>query len=325
LVLYPETSWEQARREAATPPLLLGGASLALMAGAAGWIARRIGRRIGAVRSRVARIAGGDFGPLEPDPAGDEVADLVASIDVMCTRLRDLTGAIQRSERTRLLAQLAAGLAHQMRNALTGARMSVQLHGRRCPGAAADRSLEVALRQLSITEEQVRGLLSLGRVEERPPTPCDLRRLLAEIAMLVGPACEHARVTLDVRDGGGPVEVLAEEPGLRAAALNLALNAVEAAGRGGVVRLSADADGDAAAIEVADTGPGPPPVLADSLFEPFATSKPEGAGLGLAIAQQVADRHGGGLTWAREGGETRFRLSLPRQRGAAEGAPWAAS
>jgi signal transduction histidine kinase len=106
--------------------------------------------------------------------------------------------------------------------------------------------------------------------------------------------------------------VLAEESGLRAAALNLALNAVEAAGRGGVVRLEAVPDGEAVAIEVSDTGPGPPQGLAGSLFEPFTTSKPEGVGLGLALAQQVAAQHGGTLSWTRVGHETRFRLSLPR-------------
>lgn len=314
LVLYPETSWRQARREAVAMPLLLGGTSLLLMAGITSWIAHRLSRRIGVVQRQVARIAGGDFEGLDPGRQRDEIADLVRSINSMCSQLRDMSRTIQQSERARLLAQLAAGLAHQMRNSLTGARMSVQLHTRRCPGPANDRSLEVALRQLAMTEEQVKGLLSLGRVEDRPPVACDLRRLLGDIALLVGPACDHAKVTLDTRNDGPPLEVLAVEPGLRAAALNLALNAVEAAGPGGSVRLEAVRDGEAVAIEVSDTGPGPPPGLAESLFEPFTTSKPEGVGLGLALAQQVAARHGGRLSWARVGRETRFRLSLPRIR-----------
>jgi signal transduction histidine kinase len=316
LVLYPETSWRQVRREAATPAMLLGGASLLLMAGVTSWIAHSISRRIGAVTMQVARIAGGNFEGLDPDSGGDEIADLVGSINSMCSQLREMSRTIQQSERTRLLSQLAAGLAHQMRNALTGARMGVQLHTRRCPRPASDQSLEVALRQLVVTEEQVKGLLSLGRVEDRPPSACDLRQLLSEIALLVGPACEHAKVTLDVVDGGESLEATSEASGLRAAVLNLALNAIEAAGRGGSVRLEAVRDGPWAVIEVSDTGPGPPPGLAESLFEPFTTSKPEGVGLGLALAQQVAARHGGKLSWTRVGRETRFRLSLPRVPGA---------
>ena len=197
---------------------------------------------------------------------------------------------IRQSERTRLLAQFAAGLAHQLRNSLTGARMSVQLHARRYPAAGGRPDLDVALRQLAMTEEQVKGLLSLGRVESRPPTVCDLRRLLADVAVLVQPACQHARVALERPRGDRPLEVLADAAGLRAAVLNLALNAIEAAGPGGTVRLEAVDGEDEVAIEVSDTGPGPPPELADSLCEPFVTSKPEGVGLGLALAQRVAER-----------------------------------
>lgn len=322
LVLYPETSWRQARREAAEPPLWLGGGSLVAMTLVTGWIAHRIGRRLRRVNREVARIAAGHFEGLEPGPEADEVADLVASVNTMCLRLRDLSRTERRSERTRLLAQLAAGLAHQLRNALTGARLSLQLHARRCPGAAGDRTLEVALRQLALTEEQVKGLLSLGRVEDRPAVACDLSRLLADVALLVGPACEHARVALVVGPADDPPRVTADGPGLRAAVLNLALNAVEAAGPGGTVRLAAVAvaDADASAVEVRDTGPGPPAELADALFEPFSTGKPEGVGLGLALAHQVATRHGGTLAWSREHDETCFRLTLPRADRAAAGA-----
>jgi signal transduction histidine kinase len=286
------------------------------------WIALRISRRIGVVNRQVARIAGGDFAGLDPGREGDEIAALVHSINAMCLQLRDMSRTIQHSERARLLAQLAAGLAHQLRNSLTGARMSVQLHIRRCPSPSHDRSLEIALRQLLMTEEQVKGLLSLGRVEQRPPVACDLKQLVRDIALLVGPACEHGKVTLDVRGEGPPIGVMAEESGLRAAALNLTLNAVQAAGHGGMVRLETTSAGEAVTIEVSDNGPGPPPELANSLFEPFTTSKPEGVGLGLALAQQVAAAHGGQLSWARAAHETRFRLTFPRAweaAGAAEG------
>ncbi len=314
LVLYPETSWQQVRREAATSPLLLGGASLPLMALVTSWTAHRISRRIGAVNRQVARIAAGDFAGLDTCPEGDEIADLIGSINAMCAQLREMSRTIQRSERTRLLAQFAAGLAHQMRNALTGARLSIQLHARRCLGPSDEKSLEVALRQITVTEEQVRGLLSLGRVERQPKNACDLMVLVREIAVLVGPACEHAKVALHVRGEEGAPTVPAEEAGLRAAVLNLTLNAIEAAGRGGEVRLELLREGEAVVIVVSDTGPGPPAGLAESLFEPFATSKPEGVGLGLAIAREVAERHGGKLTWTREAGETRFRLEVPQVR-----------
>ena len=72
-------------------------------------------------------------------------------------------------------------------------------------------------------------------------------------------------------------------------------------------------NGDVVIVEVADSGPGPPPELADSLCEAFVTSKPEGVGLGLALAQRVAADHGGRLSWSREDG----RNALPPHAAAA--------
>jgi signal transduction histidine kinase len=321
LVLYPETSWRQARWEAAMPPLMLGAGSLGLMVLVTSWVAHRISARIRRLQRQVAGIVDGDFRELPPTGQEDEVADLSRSINLLCGRLQDMQRTIRETERSRLLAQLAAGLAHQLRNALTGARMSVQLHARRHPAPAGDQSLGVALRQLAMTEEQVKGLLSLGKVERRPAEVCDLGQLLADVALLVDPACQHARVRLSHRGISGPVEVQVDPSAVRAALLNLTLNAIEAAGSGGTVRLEARAIGDEAIAEVADTGAGPPPELADTLYEAFVTSKPEGVGLGLALAHRVAADHGGRLSWGREDGETRFRLALPRRvespRGAA--------
>ena len=320
LVLYPETSWRAARWEAAMPSLMLGAGSLAIMVHVTGLIAHRISARIRRVERQVALIAEGNFQELDLDRERDEVHDLSRSINRMCLQLREMQQTIRQSERARLLAQFAAGLAHQLRNSITGARMSVQLHVKRCPAPEGEPSLSVALRQLAMTEEQVKGLLSLGRVERRRPEFCDLRQLLEEVALLVHPSCQHAKVTLRYQQGKDPLELLTDPSSVRAAVLNLTLNAIEAAGHAGEVSLEAHASDDEASIEVADTGPGPPPELAESLCEAFVTSKPEGVGLGLALAKQVADDHGGRLTWTRAEGQTRFRLAFPRANGKGGGA-----
>lgn len=313
LVLYPETSWRQARWEAALPSLVLGAGSLAAMALVTSWMAHRIAERIRRLQQQVALIAEGDFKELDVDgPRDDEVRDLSRSINRMCAQLDQMRRTIRESERTRLLAQLAAGLAHQLRNSLTGARMSVQLHARRYPSPEGDQSLDVALRQLAMTEEQVKGLLTLGRVERRASERVDLDALLADVALLVQPSCQHARVQLRLAQEHGGIVLLADRSSVRAAVLNLTLNAIEAAGSGGVVSLETSVTENDVAIEVTDTGPGPPLELAASLCEPFVTSKPEGVGLGLALAQQVATEHGGHLSWHRSSNETCFRLALPR-------------
>lgn len=312
LVLYPESSWRAALWDAAAAPVGLGLAAIALTAQATRWFAERIGRRVRRLRGQVARIADGDFGEIEPGEGDDEIADLIASVNAMSRQLRDMRRAIAQAERTNLLAQIAAGFAHQLRNTLTGARLGVQLHGKRCGATGRDTSLGVAMRQLELAEEQVRGLLTLGRLERRPNLPCDLAGLVRDVAGLLEPTARHARVTMDVETPAAPAVAEVDEPSVRAAVLNLAWNALEAAGPGGRVGFRMHAGPDTIVIDVGDDGPGPPPELAPAIFDPFVTGKPEGVGLGLALARRVAEAHRGGLAWERDAGWTRFRLTIPR-------------
>ena len=171
---------------------------------------------------------------------------------------------IQQSERARLLAQLAAGLAHQLRNSLTGARMSIQLHAKRHPPQAGDETLAVALRQLALTEEQVKGLLSAGRVERSPPEVCDLRQLLAR-----GRAIWWVRrasmprllsVSRDV-DGAVPLDALRRPVEPARGGLEPGLERDRGGGAGGTVSLEAYSRNGEVSIEVVDSGPGPPAAI----------------------------------------------------------------
>ncbi|MDR3622387.1 MAG: HAMP domain-containing sensor histidine kinase [Paludisphaera borealis] len=312
LVLYPESSWRDALWDFALAPVVLGIVALALMVLASRWFADRISRRVHRLRAQVARIAEGEFSELELGAGHDEIQDLTRSVNQMSAQLRDMRLTIVRSERTHLLAQLAAGFAHQLRNTLTGARLGIQLHLKRCPAAGGDSSLGVALRQLTLTEEQVQGLLTLGRLERRPPRACDLGELIRDLESLLEPTFQHARVALESYVPHEPVTAEIDEPSVRAAILNLAWNAIDAAGPGGRVQFHLIDGGEQTIIEVADSGQGPPADLEPALFDPFVTGKPEGVGLGLALARHVAEAHRGELDWSRRDGWTWFRLTLPR-------------
>jgi signal transduction histidine kinase len=310
-VLYPVESWSRARWIAAYPPLAVGAGAVMLTAVVSGWLAQRFGVRIRQLQQQVAAIAAGDFSEIPVHQRQDEIQELVASVNSMAAQLRTMQETIRHSERERLLAQLAGGLAHQLRNAVAGARMALQLHQRRCATAPEDKSLAVALRQLSLTETQIKGLLSLGRSEQHPPRISDVNQLIDDVAVLVQPACEHAFVTLALAPADAPVVVEADLESLRAAILNLATNAIEAAGQGGVVTMATRRTAESAIVEIVDTGRGPTAAVADSLFDPFVTTKPEGVGLGLALVRQVALDHGGNTSWTREAERTIFRLVLP--------------
>ena len=310
-VLYPEDNWNRDRWNAALPPLTVGGVAVLLTLAVSVWLAQRMGRRIRLLQGQVASIAAGNFSEIALNSRQDEIQDLVTSVNSMSSQLRQMQRTILQSERTRLLAQLAGGLAHQLRNAVTGARMALQLHQRRCTSGPDDKSLSVALRQLSLTETQVRGLLSLSRGEQGRPVTCDVNQLADEVALLLEPTCVHAGVTLDARLAAETCLVEADLESLRAAVLNLVTNAIEAAGPGGAVTIKTVRSVETVIIEVGDSGSGPSATIADSLFEPFATTKPEGVGLGLALARQVALDHNGTLAWKREAERTIFRMTLP--------------
>jgi len=151
---------------------------------------------------------------------------------------------------------------------------------------------------------------------------------------LVEPAGRHRRVAIDVcrrpapedlvdaQDSANPraprAPLLADPEQLRQLFLNLTLNGVEAAGPGGSVRIEWFGTATDWHVCVFDSGPGPPQQLVERLFEAFVTSKPEGVGLGLAVARQIAEAHGGTLVYRREE-HTCFELILPRGGAASAG------
>ena len=314
LVLYPESRWQEARSDAVIPPLFVGALTLGLMFVVSAWLAGRMSRRIKKMQEQVADIAGGDFRQLPLESRHDELQELSRSVNQMSRQLQEMRDTIRQTEQTRLLGQLAGGLAHQLRNAITGAKLAVQIHAKRCPLQDED-SLDVAQRQLELTEEQIRGLLSVGKPENRTPIRRQAQILVEEIAMLVGPACSHAGVRFHHETdfaGGRAAEntFVADSERVRTAVLNLVLNAIEAAGVQGEVTLKGQFRPEEIVFEVFDTGPGPPPELGDRIFDVLITGKPEGVGFGLALAHQVARDHQGTLDWSREGNLTCFRLRL---------------
>ena len=154
---------------------------------------------------------------------------------------------------------------------------------------------------------------------EKVSRDVELGDLVEELLPLVRPAAQHAGVALDCRISSTHLDVRGDEEALSQVVLNLLLNAVEAAQQNGIERLGprrvgvdvAAAASGTAEIVISDSGAGPTEAVSKSLFEPFVTNKPEGAGLGLAVAKDVVTAHGGTIGWDRENGMTRFRVRLP--------------
>lgn len=301
-VFYPESLRRTAVWDAARPFLLLGGAggvlAVVLMALAAG----RLVTRVEEVSDRTRAIAAGDYKPMPLPARDDELRDLGRAVNDLAVRLAGFRDELATTERLRVLGQFAGGLAHQLRNAAAGAKLAVQLHARDCD----DEALAVALRQLARIETTLRQFLALGRPPAPAREPCDLGAVVGQAVELLRPQAKHAGTTLDFAPPPGPLPLTGDPARLGDLFQNVIGNAVEAAGPGGCVTVTIAADGRA--VEVADTGPGPPAAIADRLFDPFVTGKDQGIGLGLAVAKQAADAHGWRLAWRRADGATVFRV-----------------
>jgi signal transduction histidine kinase len=314
-IYYPESLWRDALWAAVRPSLILGGvlgvAAFLLAVG----VAHRLSRRVRELERRTRLIAGGDFSPMPLPARNDELRDLTQSVNEMAQQLARYQETVRRSERLRLLGQVSGGLAHQLRNGVTGARLAVQLHVRECRSHDDAESLSVALRQLTLVEMHLKRFLDLGRAEELRQEPCALPVILEETVALLRPQCQHAHIDLRWRSPeatAGGLTVRGDAGQLGHLFLNLASNAVEAAGPGGWVEVRvAGPQAGRATVEVLDSGPGPAADVAERLFEPFITGKKEGVGLGLAVARQVAEAHGGQISWGRASGRTCFTVDLP--------------
>jgi signal transduction histidine kinase len=318
-IFYPESLWQDALWEAIRPSLILGAfgglASVALAVG----VAQRLSRRIQELERRTRLIAAGDFSPMPLPGRDDELRDLGRSVNDMAERLAQYRATVGRTERLRLLGQVSGGLAHQLRNGVAGARLAVQLHVRECNGHTDPEALSVALRQLALVEVHLKRFLDLGGSTELRRESCALTAVLDEAVALLRPQCRHAGIDLRWQAPPPGPMLFADAGQLGHLFVNVIGNAVEAAGPGGWVQVElqmADgrwqmAGGRSAIVTVADSGPGPSSEVTERLFEPFVTGKADGVGLGLAVARQVADAHGGSIRWRREADRTCFMIDLP--------------
>lgn len=320
-ILFPRDDYVAAWRGAFFPPLAVGTVAVVAISAMVLWIAARISRTARVLSNEVARLAQGDYSSVELPATNDELRDLAFAVNQTASQLAGYEQQVRSTEQMRTLALIGAGLAHEMRNAATGCRMAVDLHAADCPLGPEDEALGVAKRQLELMENRLQRFLSLGkRSPQVVVAPVDLGELIASVLPLVEPMARHSGVELRWTPPTRRVELLADADGLCQGILNVLLNAIEAAqtasatashaGEVAVV-LSLAGDGHTAQIAISDNGPGPDPALGERLFEAFATGKPEGVGLGLAVAQQALQSHGGDVAWRRDGARTHFLLTLP--------------
>ncbi len=307
-VLFDEIELHSTRLRAAVLPLVTGLSTVILLTSATFLLTNRLLRRLARLQSQVEQIAQGDFDVSVQSDANDELGRLGNAVTRMGRQLRSMWQTLNRQQGQKLLHQVAGGLAHQLRNSLTGARMAIELHQQQC--SDDDETLAVALTQLEQTESHVRRLLLVASGKQESDQPQSVKHCLDEIRSTVDGTAKHLRIDLtwDVDQTLSQCQVI-DGPTLHAAVTNLAINALEEAKKVKIVakRIAEDR----VQIDVVDDGPGPPKEVSSEIFEPFVTSKPEGLGLGLPLVARAAQRLGGEVKWSRRHDQTWFTLKIP--------------
>jgi two-component system sensor histidine kinase HydH len=185
------------------------------------------------------------------------------------------------------------------------------------PRPLNEEDLHIIFREIKRLEQTVQSFLSFARLPSPQIAPCDLRRIIDEAWELVQARARTQGVQLKVSAPSQPVVAAVDQGQLTTVLVNLFLNALDVVGKAGLLeaRLSR-LDNSAIALSILDNGPGIPKEIMARVFQPFATNKPHGTGLGLYLSARILAEHGGSITAANrpEGGAC-FTLKLPAEKG----------
>jgi two-component system CheB/CheR fusion protein len=209
------------------------------------------------------------------------------------------------------LGQMAAVVAHEVKNPIAGIRGALQVIGSRMAADARDKPVigEIIAR-LDALNRIVQDLLVFARPRELKAEPTDLKTLISSTIDHLKRDPALAGVAIEVAGNGAVVTADAEQ--LQLALQNVLMNAAQAMGASGRIQVSIGREDGHWTISMADNGPGMPPDIKEKAFEPFFTTKSRGTGLGLPIAKRVVEAHGGRLTIdTPPTGGTVVTLSLP--------------
>jgi len=289
-------------------------------------------RSLAPVRTLIAgvgRVRTGDYAAQLPVRGDDEIAQLAREFNAMASELAERQRQLEEKQRALLLAErlaavgrVSAQVAHEVRNPLSSIGLNTELLEeavRKARFAAPEDEREAQTLLAAIAGEVDRltevtdQYLRLARLPRPALVPEDVNQLLTRVLDFSGEELERAGVHVQRDlDAQGP-RALADEGQLRQVFLNLLRNAREAMPGGGTLRVASRAAADAVEVTISDSGGGIPKEVQERLFEPFFSTKSGGTGLGLALARQILEAHGGSIacTSTASGGTT-FLLRVRR-------------
>ena len=310
--------------------------------------AGRISRPLRLLENAARQIADGDFSRDVVVEAPEEIEDLARSINRMAKKLdaekkeleewgttlekrvadrteeiKRIHAQLSRSEKLASLGKLAAGVAHEINNPLTGilANSSLLLEDLE-PGDTRKEDLDVIVSETIRCREIVKRLLDFARQTKPQKRMTDINALVENVVLLVRNQASF-RNSVIVKDLRPDLpSIFCDNDQLQQVCVNIVLNAAEAMTKGGTltIRTTLSDDKESLGVIFADTGPGIPEECRDRIFDPFFTTKDHGTGLGLSISYGIIEQHGGSISVeSRMGKGSTFTIQLPVRAGLPEG------
>jgi signal transduction histidine kinase len=286
---------------------------------------QRLRRSINRLRRAADAIGQGDFSKRVEVQPGDEITKLCRSFNQMAGKLeatvkqeRRLQEQLTRSEKLAVIGELAATVAHEVNNPLDGLQNCSRIIRKRVDAdPRVNRLLDLMDSGLYRIEMIVRRLLTFARGGVTRLAPVRLDEVVTEATLFVQPRMDRQNVEFVTEFADPPVIAMADRHQLCQVMINLLLNALDAIAEGGRLTIGVQPDPDDAAyvrLSVTDNGDGIPPEHLPRIFEPFYTTKKQGAGtgLGLAVVTQLVEAHHGTVQVdSRPGQGTTFIVRLP--------------
>jgi signal transduction histidine kinase len=262
-----------------------------------------------------AKVGRGDLSDLPVERSGSyELEILQKAFNAMVRGLRErqsLERRISRMERLAALGQVVAGVSHEIKNPLAAMRIHLDLlSGARSGETEDEESLQVLSSELDRLNRVVTQLLSFARPTPTVPGPIEPRELFRWCHSMVRVRLSRKSIGWHeaVDDG---TELWGDRGQMQQLLLNLVLNGIEAMDEEGDLYVSCRRSGKGTSMSVEDTGGGVPDRVAERIFDPFVTSKPDGTGLGLSIVYRIVEDHRGTMDLKTSSEGTRLDLWFP--------------
>jgi len=301
--------------------IFLTGTALSLLVGYA--VSRRLARPLRSLASGVQAITAGDYHSRVEVEGNDEVAELAEAFNGMSQRLEqlhELESQLRRRDRLSALGQVAAGIAHEVRNPLGIIRTSAELIRKRQRIAEGDlQLLENVIGEVRRIDQLITDFLAFVKPVSLIQLPLRTSDVITRVTRFCEPELIVRGVALEVVDEAPEAWVDGDADALYQAALNVVLNAIDAMPGGGKLLIGQRIVGKFLCLRFTDSGPGLPEAVRERVFDPFFTTKPQGTGLGLAKVLSVMEGHRGSVECRNEtGGGATFEFILPLSRRDAE-------